>query len=89
MKPPKAQAIIWWQRGLIDGKDCARKRRGKYFSVYLEKAIAALLPGDLQGPCECVYRVAFRYGYDAEKADRVRRNTFSPRPKRRGNIHRS
>lgn len=86
MKEPKPIAIHWWRRGLADGKICAKKRRQKYFAVYLEAAIEALEPGKLRGECECVYRVAFRHGFDAEQHAREVRNTFSPRPKRRVNL---
>ena len=83
MKAPKSVAHLWWQRGITDGKTCARKRRARYFFVYLELATLALEPGELLGPFECVYRCAFRYGYDAEKERRERANTFSPRPRKR------
>lgn len=86
MKPPKARAVVWWQRGLLDGKAAARKRRGRYFALYLERATSALEPGELIGPFECVYRCAFRYAWDAEQAARVRRNTFSPRPRKRDTL---
>jgi len=86
VKPPPPRAAIWWKRGILDGKSCAKGRRARYFQIYLEAAIEALNPGELQGECECVYRTAFRHGYDAENHAREVRNTFSPRPKRRGSL---
>ena len=88
-KAPPPRASLWWRRGILDGKSAAYKRRGRFFPLYLAKAIEALNPGELIGPCECVYRVAFRYGWDDAKEARIRRNTFSPRPKKRGNLRQS
>jgi hypothetical protein len=86
MKPPKSQAFVWWQRGVLDGKACAHARRWRYFEVYRATAAEALNPGEMIGVFECVYRSAFRAGYDAEKEARERRNTFSPRPRKRDNL---
>lgn len=86
MKAPPARASVWWRRGLLDGKTAAHKRRGRYFPLYLEKALEALNPGALVGECECVYRIAFRYGWDTEQEARERRNTFSPRPRKRDSL---
>ena len=77
-------AFNWWKKGTLDGKDCARKRRHRYFQVYKEKALLSLSPSEeMLGVCEYVYTRAFRVGYDAEKEARVRRNTFLPRPRKR------
>ncbi len=86
MKPPLKRAAIWWQRGLVDGKHCAHRRRARFFFLYLEKATEAFNPGDLLGPFECVYRTAFRYGYDAEKLARETRNNYFPRPRKSGKL---
>lgn len=89
MKPPKSYAPLWWSRGVLDGKAAARKRRGRFFALYLLKAGEALNPGELLGEFECVYRCAFRAGWDAEQAARVLRNTFSSQPRKCGSLHRS
>jgi len=86
LKPPKSIAFPWWQRGVIDGRNCAKTRRWRYYEVYLERAEQALNPGEMRGVFECVYRTAFRAGYDAGKLERELRNTFSPRPRKRDNL---
>ncbi len=83
MKAPKSVALPWWQRGLTDGKTCARKRRAKYFEVYRALATEAIQPGELLGPFNVVYGRAFKYGYESERERRERENTFLPRPKKR------
>jgi len=83
---PKPRAIHWWRRGLEDGKAACRKRRGRFFPLYLEKATEALNPGELLGPFEVIYTRAFRVGWDNYADYRERANTFLPRPKKRGTL---
>lgn len=82
----RSRAPDWWKRALLDGKDCERKRRERYYQEYLEDATLALLPGELDGPFRLLYRMGFRLGYDNAKAARARENTFLPRPKRHAKL---
>ena len=82
-KAKGGNAIKWWQRGLVDGADCFKKRRERYYDEYLANAEEFLAPGPLVGPFLCLYRLAFRAGYDEAKRKRESDNIFVPRPRKR------
>lgn len=90
-KAPKSYATHWWAAGLRDGKHCEQKRREKYYHEYLEDAQAlltelGLIPIELSGPFELLYRQAFRLGYDNARLQRERDKLFLPRPRSRAKL---
>jgi hypothetical protein len=89
--PPKSYAHHWWSAGLKDGKYCEQKRREKYYHEYLEDARAlltelGLIPIELTGPFEELYRRGFRLGYDNAVQQRERDKTFLPYRRKRAKL---
>ncbi len=78
-----SRAIEWWRVAIQDGTEAARKKRAKFFEVYLAEAEKALEPGELSGAFWTVYRQGFRTGYDYELDRIAQADKFAPRPRKR------